>query len=266
MKKKKRIYRILLSFLLAAAAFVGLLLFEKSRETPVITKEVVCALKDVPEGTEFTKDNLTAYFKISSVDETYLGNNPGILKVEELTGMVSKVALKAGTILQKDWFLNQKAMEAMMVEPVRLSLKAEDLSRMVGGTLRAGDFADFYFYEEETRQASLCFKGVYVDEALDSSGQPVQRGEKERVASMITILLEEQDVEAFCEHLNHGEIYAAKCEKRETVYEKIEEEIQITEGESHAETNTQAKKEAQSDSVDSSGAGDIDTAAVQSEN
>ncbi|MGN0334818.1 MAG: hypothetical protein ACI4DV_04035 [Lachnospiraceae bacterium] len=233
--KKKRVYSIGLSFLMAALVFAGLLLFEKSGQTPVVKKTVVCVKKDLPERMLLTEENLTEYLCLRQMDENCVSDAAGDT-LESFAGKTVKVTLAEGTIVQKEWFTDMAALENRMREPVRFSVKSDDISRLAGGTFRSGDFADVYFYNEETGKSSLIFKGICIDEAFDSTGQTVVRGDTERVVSMVTLLLEEKDVEEFCERMENGSFCLARCRAREEVYEKCEEEIQVIQGEIHENT------------------------------
>lgn len=227
--KKKRIYKIVVSFLIAGLLFAGMLLFEESKKPEIVMKTVVVANQDIAEGVRLTEQNIDNYLTEMSVDEKMCcGDN--LTDSKALLGKKTKVTLKKDSVLQNGWFLNADSVKEKMKEPVTVTVRSEDLSEVVGGSLRSGDFIDLNFLQEETGTASLIFRGVLVEKVYDSSGKEVEKGEEDRAASMLTLLLEEDDVEELCELMAAGRFRMAKTKDREVPYEKLEAEVQVSVG------------------------------------
>lgn len=226
--KKKRIYKIVISFLITGLLFAGLLLFEKSKRPEEIVRRAVVAKQDIREGIRLTKENLEAYVMEQNVAESSChGDN--IADVKALLGTKSKIPLKKGTVLQKSWFLDVGNIAEQMNWPVEVSVKTEDLSNVLAGSLRAGDFVNLYFYNEDTAEASLIFRGVLIENAYDNTGKLIGKEDRERAAAMLTLLLEEEDVGRLCELIAGGSFRMAKTGNREIPYERLEEEIYVQE-------------------------------------
>lgn len=224
--KKKRIYKIILSFVMTGLLFVGLLLFEKSKQPKIVTKTVVTAKRDIPEGICLTEENIDTYLMETRVDQKECHGDQ-MKDKKALLGKKAKASFRKGSVLQKGWFLDTTAAEEQLESPVTVGVRTEDLSAVLGGSLRRGDFVDLYFVNKDTAKASLVFAGVLVREAYDSTGKTVGREERDRAASMVTLLLEEADTERLCELLAGGSFRMAKTKDRSTPYERLEEEIDV---------------------------------------
>lgn len=223
---KKRVYKIVISFLMTALLFAGLLIFEKSKRPEIIMETAVVAKEDIPEELCLTEENMERYLMEKSVPKE-LCCGDYLTDRKQLLGKKAKAVFRKGTVLQKGWFLDRKLAEEQLENPVRVSVRTEDLSTVLGGSLREGDFADFFFVNKDTAQASLVFSGVFIESAYDSSGKIIARGDRDRAASMLTILLEESDVEKLCELLAGGTFRIAKTEDRSTAYERLEEKVNV---------------------------------------
>lgn len=223
---RKRMIRILLSLSMAGILFGGMMLLEKSQKVPVKKKNAACVIREIPEGMQLDEENIQQYIQVQEIDETYLKER-GIENLDLLLGKKARVSMREGTVLQESWFQDLNSIEIQMEEPVRVTLKASDLAQIGGGRFRKGDFLDFYSFHEDTKKATLVFRGLMILEAMDSSGVPVAGNEKEQSVSMITILLEEKDVEDFMEQIFSGSFYLAQCKEYEGVYEKCEKTMEI---------------------------------------
>lgn len=224
--KKKRTYKIVLSFLVTGLLFSGMMLFEKSKQPKLIMQTVIAAKEDIEEDICLTEENLASYVTEMRLEKTFChGDNP--VKSEELLGKKLKIPVKKGTVLQKSWFLDVDSISEQMKQPVRVSVKTEDLSDVLGGSLRSGDFINLYFYNEDASKASLIFRGVLVEESYDNAGKAVEKEDRERAAAMLTLLLEEEDVERLCELIAERNFRMAKTGNREVPYERLEEDIYV---------------------------------------
>lgn len=224
--KKKRIYKIVISFLITGLLFAGLLLYEKSKRPEQIMRTVAVAKEDMEGGIRLTEKNLESYVMKETVEET-MCHGDNVTDIGVLLGTKTKVPLKKGTVLQKEWFLDMKSISEQMEHPVKVSVKAEDLSGVLGGSLRSGDFVDLFFYNKDTAEASLIFRGVLIEDAYDNSGKLIAREDRERAASMLALLLEEEDVERLCELIAGGSFRMAKTGDWEEPYERLEEEVYV---------------------------------------
>lgn len=222
--KRKRLYKIVISFLITGLLFSGLLLFEKSKRPEQIMRTAVVAKQDIGEEIRLTEENLESYVTEERVEEKVC-HGDYMTDSRVLMGKKTKVALKKGTVLQRSWFLDVDSIREQMEQPVKVSVKTEDLSHVLGGSLRQGDFVNLYFYNEDTAESSLVFRGVLVEEVYDNTGKVIEKEERERAAAMLTLLLEEADVERLCELIAEGSFRMAKADDRETPYERLEEEV-----------------------------------------
>ncbi|MBO4515176.1 MAG: SAF domain-containing protein, partial [Lachnospiraceae bacterium] len=162
---------IFAAFLAAGAIYVALLQVEKNLLETGEKKQVYLAAKEIPTGQLVTKENCEEYF-VSTLVDASLVPEAAILSVEEMAGLVATSQIDQGVLLTRGMFCPYTEVTAAMQEPVVAGFRAEDLSQVVSGVLRAGDRIHVYAEDEEYGTA-LIWENVYVHQVFDGSGNVI---------------------------------------------------------------------------------------------
>ncbi len=188
---------------------------------------VYAASGSIPKGTLITADNFNGYFRAATVDASVIPaaaiTDPG-----QLDGLVARVTLDQGTFATSGLFETLDEVTAGMEDPVIAGVKAEDLSQMVGGVLRAGDRIHVYVVSgpqgtggslgesqeppgsATEAEAVPAWSSLYVVQAFDASGVAIDPSDTVSSAQRINIYLDNSDVAEFYEGLASGSLRVVK--------------------------------------------------------
>ena len=100
MKKNKKLWIGVISFVLAFLLFVVLLMIQSSMKEEPVYEEVICARVSVAKNTLITEQNITQYFERQAVPVDWLPQKY-ITDAGEVYGKVVEADLSVGTILTK---------------------------------------------------------------------------------------------------------------------------------------------------------------------
>ena len=154
-----------------------------------------------------TEANAKEYFAAVLADASLVPET-ALESGEEAKGLVAVAKIEKGVLLTKGMFQPLEEITKGMQEPVVAGFKAEDLSQVVGGVLRAGDRIHIYASEEET--TNLIWENVYVQQVFDASGRAIGNEDKETAAQRINVFLDKDEVEAFYSRLDQGSLKVVK--------------------------------------------------------
>ena len=199
---------IFAAFLAAGAIYVALLQVEKNLLETGEKKQVYLAAKEIPTGQLVTKENCEEYF-VSTLVDASLVPEAAILSAEEMAGLVATSQIDQGVLLTKGMFRPYTEVTAAMQEPVVAGFRAEDLSQVVSGVLRAGDRIHVYAEDEEYGTA-LIWENVYVQQVFDASGKVIGNEDQETAAQRINVFLDKEEVETFYTRLDQGSLRVVK--------------------------------------------------------
>lgn len=199
---------IITAFIAAVTVFVVMLQLERKLLEPYEQGKIYIAAKEIPRGQVITGDNMEEYFTSGMVDT---GRIPaGALKEpEQIKEMAALFSIERGVLLTKGMFEPMDEITAGMEQPVIAGFKAEDLSQVVGGVLRAGDRIHIYSVEEG-KGAQLVWSEVYVQQVFDSSGTSISGEDKQTAAQRINVYLDRKDVELFYGRMERGSLRVVK--------------------------------------------------------
>ena len=107
-----------------------------------------------------------------------------------------------------------ESITAGMREPVIAGFRADDLSQVAGGVLRAGDRIHV-FASEEGEGTFLIWENVYVQQVFDAGGNVIESGDETTAAQRINVFLDKEDVEAFYTRLEQGSLKVVKIWRQE---------------------------------------------------
>lgn len=165
----------------------------------------------IPRGQKITSDNWSTYLREEWLDKELIPET-ALTGVEEIAEMVPKAELDQGVILTTGMFRTKENMVAGMKDPVIAGLKAEDLFQVAGGILRAGDRIHIYSVDEETKETTLKWSNVYVQEVFDQTGNVIAVGEEvtHAPAQRVNVYMDKCQVEEFYTGLSNGSLRAVK--------------------------------------------------------
>ena len=202
---------IFAAFLATAAIYVALLQAEKSTLAEYEKAEVCFAAKDVPKGQLITEENAEEYFVMRSVD-TKLVPEAALRSMGDVNGLVASGNVDQGAMLTAGMFQTINEITTDMKEPVIAGFRAEDLSQLVGGVLRAGDRIHVYASGEDG-ETVLIWENVYVQQVFDAGGNLIENSDRDAAAQRINVFLDKENVEAFYDRLDQGTLRVGKAWK-----------------------------------------------------
>lgn len=198
----------IVAFLAASTVYIVLLQAEKKMMEGYEKREAYLSLKNIPAGEMITKENLTEYLMLASVDCELLPET-ALLNPEEAVNLIAAGEIEKGVILTKGMFQKVDEITKGMDEPVVAGFRAEDLYQVVGGILRSGDRIHIYGSEEGVG-TFLIWENVYVQQVFDSGGTVIENGDHATAAQRINIFLDRKDVESFYSRLEQGSLRVVK--------------------------------------------------------
>ena len=213
-EKKRRLINgsIVAALVAALAVFVVMLQIEKNTLAAYEKAPIYTASRQIPKGLMITEENWEEYFRAIMLEKSAIPDT-AICTVEQVSGLVAKVAVTEGAYLMEDMFEQLNDITAQMSEPVVAGLRAEDLYQVVGGVLRAGDRIHIYVVNEEG-EALLAWENVYVQGVFDQAGTAISNEDRNTAAQRINVYMDKKRVEEFYSQLNVG---ALRIVKREDV-------------------------------------------------
>lgn len=205
----KRVGIIISSLIVAFIFFTILLNIEKGMLADYETVSVVVAGKDIPEGIVITKDNYKQYLKVVEVNKKIAPTNLYTYE-ENILGKIFVNKVYQGTILTEAMVSDYNLMLSNMKEPVLAGFKAEEISNVVGGTLRAGDTIHIYVVDSNRKEVVTVFENVFVAQVFDATGTSIRNEDISSAVQTLNILIEKQNVKSFYSDLAKGTLKVVK--------------------------------------------------------
>lgn len=200
--------------LLSAVAIYAVLLWVEKKELSEYERaEIYVAAREIPEGQMITEGNLEEFFTLEAVD-TSLIPETAIRESAQVKDLVAKTKIDKGVLLTTGMFRPMDKITASMREPVVAGFRAEDLSQVAGGVLRAGDRIHIYAQEEDAG-TFLIWENVYVQQVFDNGGKVIESGDEVTSAQRINVFLDREDVESFYTRLDQGKLRVVKIWRQE---------------------------------------------------
>lgn len=200
---------MMVAFLASIVVYMVMIHVEKNALSDYAKGPVYLAAKEIPKGEILTEETIQEYVKTIEVDVKLIPQT-ALLTLDQITGLLPKNAIDAGTFLTSNMFENKNEIIASMNHPVIAGLKAEDLYQVVGGTLRSGDRIHIYTVNEETEETILVWENVFVQQVFDASGLTIPAEDRETAAQRVNILLEQENIEQFYQELAIGSLRVVK--------------------------------------------------------
>lgn len=180
------VYCLIATFVLYAM----LIVVEKSILKSEEKQKVYVAAADIPANLLITEENFSTYFKfgersIGSLPEGTVTDSADI--IDSLT--IREIA--ANEIILFSAFTKEQSLIGDIENPVEVSMNAANLSQVVGGVIRTGDFINIWSVKNVSQGGvssavvTPIYEGAYVTRAFTTAGTEVSRDAKEEAATMI---------------------------------------------------------------------------------
>lgn len=208
--KRLRTGGILAALVAAVAVFAAMVQMEKNILTQYERGRIYTALKAIPEGQMITEENWEQYFQEKQLDKSCIPptalNSP-----EQIIGLVAAFPIEQGVLLTQGMFHRLDDILKQMDSPVVAGFKADDISQVAGGVLRAGDRVNIYAVREEG--TSLVWADVFIHQVFDASGSSISNADSTTAALRINVYLDQSEVEEFYSELSNGSLRVVKLWK-----------------------------------------------------
>lgn len=204
----KKIYRKLIIIgIVSIIVFVGALYLQKSLLNPNGTSYVVVAQGQIEKNTVVSEDNIDKLFEVEERDSDFIVDN-AITNKEQLLNKTIKVPMEG-----KEQVTFSKVEENNQLEsiekPIEVSLRANDISQIVGGILRTGDLINIVFINEVSKEPEVEFNEVYVSKAFASDGTIIGLGDTTS-ALTINVIIDASKEKSFNSALAKSNIRISK--------------------------------------------------------
>lgn len=202
-----RIGMIAASFVAAVAVFAVLVQTEKKILSPLEKEVVYVAAVTIPKGVTITEEKMDNYiiaveWDKACVPETYVTDKSWFCEKSALLG------IDRGVLLTQGLFRDSDEVTGQMKEPVIAGLKADDLSQVTGGILRAGDRIHIFCRtDEEVKEVR---RDVTIAQVFDRTGNVISNEDTTSVAERFNVYLDKGEVEQFFQKLGEGSIQVVK--------------------------------------------------------
>ena len=209
--KKSIVWKLLGSFLVAAALFGVLIGVEKNILSDYAKETAVLCKIDVPKGTKITEENVDQYFYSYEVDAAMV-NGKCIKDKKELLNTVAVRDLSAHEIVREGACTKEAEIYTRYQDPVEASVEANEAGVIVSGTIRKGDHVDIAVVNKDTLEYEVMLKNVYVLGAYTSTGEAVAEGMEGTAATMLTIVEEKDNLALFYSARETGNVIVTKVD------------------------------------------------------
>jgi len=158
--------------------------------------DVVCMKVDVAENTYVTKDEVSKYFEVLSVEMTAVPKN-AYRSLSELPkdGFYIENAMSKSQMVYKDDIATEDAIMDKYKNGYEItSFQAQTFAGGVNGSLRRGDIVDVYAVDPATDMLVLMAENVYIYEVYDNTGNKIN-GTDETATSFTVYVTPEEVVQ-----------------------------------------------------------------------
>ena len=208
--KRNNLRRITVAAFVALVVFVAITVIQSSILNQEERVEAYQVIKNMDSGTKITKGNIDKYFALKDVQVSLIPDGYLTDKKQLLDKFVNR-NYRARDIVTDDGISDTEGLyKSNITNPVEISFDASGLDAAVAGTIREGDYINIYGLKTQQSgdtkkmeiDSSYTFQHVYVEEAMDASGNRIATGansDGSQTATMFTLVLSEKDCGLFAE-------------------------------------------------------------------
>ena len=209
--KKGKIGGLVIPLVFSVVIYFVLLGFETLLLQDRETVPVVTVSQDIPVGTILNETNVGSYVTVTEISKQ-LAFDGTFSSVEQISG-ITDVEIKKGQILSKSEIRSLDEGYQDMEDAVEISLKAADLSNMVSGIIRGGDYVNLLYLGTRVDGSAGILKQmdqVYVSDVFDSSCGRIPKSDTETAAAYINVIVSQETAEEISVAQAEGQLVISK--------------------------------------------------------
>ena len=209
--KKGKIGGLVIPLVFSVVIYFVLLGFETLLLQDRETVPVVTVSQDIPVGTILNETNVGSYVTVTEISKQ-LAFDGTFSSVEQISG-ITDVEIKKGQILSKSEIRSLDEGYQDMEDAVEISLKAADLSNMVSGIIRGGDYVNLLYLGTRVDGSAGILKQmdqVYVSDVFDSSCVRIPKSDTETAAAYINVIVSQETAEEISVAQAEGQLVISK--------------------------------------------------------
>ena len=209
--KKGKIGGLAIPLVFSVVIYFVLLGFETLLLQDRETVPVVTVSQDIPVGTILNETNVGSYVTVTEISKQ-LAFDGTFSSVEQISG-ITDVEVKKGQILSKSEIRSLDEGYQDMEDAVEISLKAADLSNMVSGIIRGGDYVNLLYLGTRVDGSAGILKQmdqVYVSDVFDSSCVRIPKSDTETAAAYINVIVSQETAEEISVAQAEGQLVISK--------------------------------------------------------
>lgn len=209
--KKGKIGGLVIPLVFSVVIYFVLLGFETLLLQDRETVPVVTVSQDIPVGTILNETNVGSYFTVTEISKQ-LAFDGTFSSVEQISG-ITDVEIKKGQILSRSEIRSLDEGYQDMEDAVEISLKAADLSNMVSGIIRGGDYVNLLYLGTRIDGSAGILKQmdhVYVTDVFDSSCVRIPKSDTETAAAYINVIVSQETAEEISVAQAEGQLVISK--------------------------------------------------------
>jgi hypothetical protein len=210
MKIKKNFGRVIISFIVSIVAFIGLLVVQQTILAPNGTSKVYIATEKIEKRTIITNENIEELFKEKYVDGELKVTN-AVTSKKDLVDKIANTVIEKGAVISNNAFTHKDDILAKIKTPVEVSIKVDDISQAVGGTLRAGDMINLSVVNMITKENEKIFESAYINKVFSKEGKEIKREDVNPVVT-INLIISREDEAKFNKAIELGVLRISKVE------------------------------------------------------
>lgn len=195
--KKIGLKSVVAALVLAIIAFVFVIFVETKMMSNYEKADAVVAIKDIPAYTQITKNNISEYFKVEQLPKD-IKMAGAYTKIEDIKDVIIAYDIETGEQITKKKLVSVE--NNILIEyddPVLLSIRCENLSNAVSGTLKKGDIVDIVAMNPMDEITEVIKEDVYIMGSYDTSGNEVTINDPtSNTAVVFNILCERSEYES----------------------------------------------------------------------
>ena len=187
---KKKFGKIVLSLIVAIVTFIGLLFMQRNILKPNGEVTMVVATQKIDKRTLIDEKNINELFTEKKIDGDLKVDN-GVFNKSDLLNKVTDDYIEKNEILASSSFVEDTSLVDMK-DPVEVSVRASDISQVVGGVIRANDKINISIINEITKQEEKVLDNVHVSRVFGSDGKEIKSSENNSALN-INIIISKED-------------------------------------------------------------------------
>lgn len=200
-KRKRTIRDVIIMIVFAVIAFFSLTYASRKIANQHSTSDIVMAVKEVPEYTEITKENVKEYFKKVNVNDELITDDT-IKDTDDVIGYFTKEKIRANFPIVKDQLSTKKDELSQYEKPFEGSFAVSAFSDAASGRIRKGDFVKIYAYDDSVKELiEVNSTPIYIANVYDSAGVEIAADDNVTTAVSFNYYIEESEQIALMESL-----------------------------------------------------------------